>query len=126
MIMIRVSHREFEKLVLRALDGLPAQFKERLDNVDIVVDDWPSPEEIRDLGLKSRHDLFGLYQGIPLTERSHYDMVLPDCITIYRNPLQAACSTRGAMVEEIRATVIHELAHHFGIDDSTLEHTDYR
>ena len=126
MIMIRVSHREFEKLVLRALDGLPAQFKERLDNVDIVVDDWPSPEEIRDLGLKSRHDLFGLYQGIPLTERSHYDMVLPDCITIYRNPLQAACSTRGAMVEEIRATVIHELAHHFGIDDATLEHTDYR
>ncbi len=124
--MIRVSYREFERLTLRALDGLPEQFKERLDNVDIVVEDWPSSEEIRDMGLKSRYDLFGLYQGIPLTERSHYDMVLPDRITIYRQPLQAACSTRKEMVEQIRATVIHELAHHFGIDDATLEHTDYR
>ena len=124
--MIRVSLREFERLVLRALDGLPAQFQERLDNVDIVVEDWPSSEEVRDMGLKSRYDLFGLYQGIPLTERSHYDMVLPDRITIYRQPLQTACSTREAMVQEIRATVIHELAHHFGIDDATLEDTDYR
>ena len=95
--MVRISRQEFERLVLKALEGLPPSIQERMDNVDVVVRDWPSRADLEEAGLTDRHDLFGLYQGVPLTERDHYNMVLPDKITIFRHPIEAACDSRAAV-----------------------------
>ncbi len=122
---VHIPRREFERLVLAALEDLPASIRDRVDNLDIVVQNWPSPEELRRQGIPNRYGLLGLYQGIPLTQRGHYDMALPDKITIYRRPIEAMCATREQVVRQVRTTVIHEVAHHFGIDDDALDHTQY-
>jgi predicted Zn-dependent protease with MMP-like domain len=103
----------FDDVVRRAVDGLPAQLQHAMSNVEIVVED-ENPED---------PDLLGLYTGIPLTERdSGYAGVLPDKIEIYRLPLEEEFGHDPALLEEeIRITVVHELAHHFGIDDDRLD-----
>jgi predicted Zn-dependent protease with MMP-like domain len=102
----------FEDHVERALASLPADLREAMSNVEIVVED-ENPED---------PDLFGLYFGIPLTERGDYAGVLPDKIAIYRLPLEDEFGDDPALlVEEIRVTVLHEIAHHFGIDEDRLE-----
>ena len=113
-------------MVLKALQSVPPAIKVRMNNVDIVVKDWPSRDDLEQAGLNDRHKLLGLYQGIPLTERSDYNMVLPDVIAIFQRPIQERCDTRAAVVEEVHVTVIHEVAHHFGIADETLDETVYR
>ena len=123
--MARISRQGFERLVLKALEGLPPSIQGRLDNVDVVVRDWPSRAELEESGLSDPYELFGLYQGVPLTERDHYNMVLPDKITVFRRPIEAACDTRADAIQQVRVTVVHEVAHHFGIDDETLERTEY-
>jgi len=123
--MVHLSRQEFERLVVKALEGLPTSIRSRMSNVDVVVRDWPSRADLDSADQEERYDLFGLYQGVPLTERTHYDMALPDKITIFRHPIEAACGTRAEVVEEVRVTVVHELAHHFGIDDADLERTEY-
>ena len=115
------SLEEFEQLVIEALDALPPAFQEKLRNIEIVVSDWPTVAEQRAVGLKPGHLLFGLYQGIPLTRRtSHYSLVLPDKITIYRLSIERTCHTREAVIQKVQHTVKHELAHHFGISDDRL------
>ncbi|MBI4339589.1 MAG: metallopeptidase family protein [Chloroflexi bacterium] len=96
-----------------------------MDNLDVVVRDWPRPEHLEERGRGDRYSLLGLYQGVPLTERSHYDLALPDVITIFRHPIEALCATRREVVEEVRKTVLHEIAHHFGMDETALEKTKY-
>lgn len=105
-----MAPEEFESLVGDALDGIPAEFADALDNVVIVIeDDPPQP------------GLLGLYQGIPLTERGDwYAGVLPDRISLYRNPICARASSRAEVADEVRITVVHELGHYFGIDDARL------
>lgn len=122
---VHVSRREFERLVRRAMEELPASIRERIDNVDVVVRDWPSPQDLGESDLADRYALLGLYQGIPLTQRSHYDMALPDKITLFRRPIEAVCQSREQVVDQVRKTVVHEVAHHFGIDDAHLDQTDY-
>jgi predicted Zn-dependent protease with MMP-like domain len=101
----------FEEHVRRALDSLPAELREAMSNVEIVVED-ENPED---------PDIFGLYLGIPLPERHDYAGVLPDKIAIYRIPLEEEFGHDPALLEEeIRITVVHEIAHHFGIDDDRL------
>jgi predicted Zn-dependent protease with MMP-like domain len=101
----------FEEHVLRALDSLPAELREAMSNVEIVVED-ENPED---------PDVFGLYLGIPLTERHDYAGVLPDKIAIYRVPLEDEFGHDSELLEaEIRITVVHEVAHHFGIDEDRL------
>ena len=124
--MVQLSRREFERLVLKALESLPTSIQERLDNLDVVIREWPTRADLEESGLKDRYELFGLYQGVPLIDRTHYDMALPDKITIFQRPIEAACDTKTAVVREVGVTVIHEVAHHFGINDATLEQTDYR
>lgn len=110
--MVPLSRREFEDLVADALDSIPDQLAAMLDNVAVVVEDR-HPDEL---------DLLGLYEGTPLIERDNYGgLVLPDRVTLYRLALCAVCEDLEELAEEVAVTVIHELAHHFGIDDDRLE-----
>ncbi|MFF0312904.1 metallopeptidase family protein [Streptosporangium sp. NPDC004379] len=109
-VVIEVSREKFEELVAEALDTIPPELTRVMDNVVVVVvDDPPEP------------GLLGLYTGIPLTERGDwYAGVLPDRIEIYRHPICTMCSSEDEVVREVRITVVHEIAHHFGIDDDRL------
>lgn len=112
----------FEGLVAEALDGLPDDILAILDNVEVVVADSPTLEQLRDAGIVEADELLlGLYEGIPLTARtSAYGLVLPDKITLFQEALEAVCADEEALRQEVQATVIHELAHHFGISDARL------
>jgi predicted Zn-dependent protease with MMP-like domain len=117
----------FEELVEKALDGLPEEFAESLDNVAIFVEDYPSKEQRLSSPQDEDSVLLGLYEGIPLTERGHdYGMVLPDRITIFRKPIESVCRTDDEIVETVRSTVLHEIAHHFGISDGRLDELEGR
>jgi predicted Zn-dependent protease with MMP-like domain len=111
---------DFYELVERALEGLPPELSSLLDNVAIVVDDWP--EYSTPLVSDGPGDtLYGLYEGVPLTERgAGYYGILPDKITIFRGPLERDFSQE-KLEEQIRITVVHEIAHHFGFDEERLE-----
>ncbi len=109
----------FENLVGEALDSLPESIAQRLDNVEVVVEDEPPEELLSDL--PEGDALLGYYHGIPLTERGFYDGALPDKISIYRGPITRTYGSADATREGVRRTVIHELAHHFGIDDDRLD-----
>jgi predicted Zn-dependent protease with MMP-like domain len=110
------SVADFDAVVRRAVDSLPSDLRESMSNVEIVVED-ENPED---------PDLFGLYEGIPLTERSSWDAgTLPDRITIYRRPLEEEFPDPEELEEEIRITVLHELAHYFGIDEDRLDELGY-
>jgi predicted Zn-dependent protease with MMP-like domain len=115
-----MDRREFERIVEEALGGLPEPFASRLDNIAIVVESEPDPEELDDAGLPEDEELFGLYVGVPLTDRFDYHMVLPDRILIFQGPHERHF-TPEELPAEIRKTVIHEIAHFFGIDDDRLE-----
>lgn len=112
---------EFEQLVVEALEDLPADIRGLLDNVELTVADWPSPALLQSVGLRPGQLLFGLYQGIPQTRRgSHYGLVLPDMITIFQGPIERVCRSPQAIRAQVRRTVLHELAHHFGLSDQRL------
>ena len=112
---------EFENVVREALESLPEEFLGRLDNVDIVVEDWPSRDLLAGHTVDEDELLLGLYEGVPLTERGEYSMVLPDKITLFQKSIETICSNNNEIVEQVRDTVVHEVAHHFGIDDHRLE-----
>ncbi len=108
--MIVVEPEPFEEMVATALDGLPEQLGAMMRNVAVTVEHGPGP-----------HGLLGLYQGVPLTSRTtQYSGVLPDRIIIYRREICAICRTEDEVADQVRRTVIHEVAHHFGIDDERL------
>jgi len=111
----------FNELVVEALEQLPTFFQEKLQNVEVLVADWPTQAERDAVGLKPGQLLLGLYQGIPLTRRTRaYNLVLPDKITIFRLPIEQVCHTREQVIKQVQHTVKHELAHHFGISDDRL------
>ncbi len=123
---MKLARRKFEVLVARALDGLPELIGERMDNIDVVIEEWPAREQYRRLGLNPDEWLFGLYEGTPLLERGiTSDPLLPDKITIFKGPLEEACENEDQVAEEIRRTVVHEVAHHFGIDEDRLRDLGY-
>jgi predicted Zn-dependent protease with MMP-like domain len=113
----------FEDWVAEVLETLPVAFAEMLDNVVVVVEDWPDRHTMRLAGVRSPHALLGFYHGIPQTGRnSSYGLVTPDKISIYRRPIEAQAATPEALRDLVRRVVLHELAHHFGIDDDHLRH----
>jgi predicted Zn-dependent protease with MMP-like domain len=123
---MRLSRRRFRHLVAQALQSIPEEIRRRLDNVAVVVEDWPSAEQLAAAGVGPEETLFGLYEGVPLTQRGiTADPLLPDKITLFQGPLEEACATEGEMAEEIRRTVVHEIAHHFGIDERRLAELGY-
>ena len=117
-----MDRERFEWLVARAVDSLPEEFLTRLENIDVVVADWPTHGQLASVGLKRGQSLLGLYEGVPLTERGgHYGMVPPDKITIFQKPIEAKYRYDAEITAEIQRVVQHEIAHHFGIGDTRLE-----
>jgi len=116
-----MDEERFRKLVEEALDSLPKEFAKRLNNVSVVVEDSPSPKLLKSLKLPAWALLFGLYQGIPQTKRGSYSGVLPDKITIFKNPIEAVARTEEEIKAQVRATVIHEIGHHFGLSEEDLK-----
>lgn len=122
-----MDRRKFRRLVEEALDTLPGEIRVRMENVTVVVEDDPTDEQIVGAGLDPRADvLFGLYEGNPLAERNHdFAMALPDRITLFYRPLVESCRAPAAIREEIRRTVVHEVAHFIGLDDDEIEFLGY-
>ncbi len=119
--MLQMNDEEFEKLVNDALDALPQLYQDNLNNVAIVTADEPTPDERVELKLRCDQTLFGLYQGIPLTQRGvNYSLVIPDKITIYKLPILAVSRTKADVAEQVRHTVWHEVAHYYGLDHAEI------
>lgn len=117
-----MKYEDFEKLVMRALENLPQTFKDSLENVDVVIEDEPTPQEAGAVDAAHRRMVLGLYQGVPLARRSHYyGMVMPDKVSIFKNNIERVCKTDEDIVRLVTHTVQHELAHHFGISDERLK-----
>jgi len=117
-----MNKERFEWLVARAIEALPDEFINRLENVDVVVEDYPTKSQLASVGLRRSQTLLGLYEGVPLTKRSsHYGLVPPDKITIFQKPIEAKCRNNARITDEIQRVVKHEIAHHFGIGDARLE-----
>ena len=108
--------------MIEALDGLPPEIHAMLDNVELVVEDEPSPDVLADLEVEPGDSLFGLYQGTPLTERSWaHGNALPDRISIYQRPIEEACETDDDIRDCVAETVIHEFGHYFGMSEEEIE-----
>lgn len=115
-----MQRRAFERLVLQALEDIPDQFRDALENIDIQVRYRPAPAELRRAGV--RHgSLFGIYIGVPLPQRGHgYSMALPDTIVIYQQTHERYCRGEAEIIEQVRQTVLHEIGHYLGIDEDRL------
>ena len=116
-----MRRRDFERIILQALEQMPPRFREAMENVDIQVRWRPTVAELRRSGLRGGQELFGLYRGVPLPERSHhYSMTLPDTIIIYQRTHERYCREEAEMVEQVRKTLLHEIGHYMGIDENRL------
>ncbi len=115
-------HRDmFTQLVANAVDALPVEFRDKLSNVEIVVEDWPSRDILKRAGAVQPADLLGFYQGIPQIRRTrNYGLVLPDKISIFQRPIELRCRTPEEINQMVLHVLQHEIAHHFGIDDQRL------
>jgi len=120
-----LSNEEFENLVKEGIDAIPEKFLKLLKNVEIVVEDNPTPFQIEKLRLRGAL-LFGLYEGIPQTKREQYAQVLPDKITIFKNPIEQAYQTPEAIKQAVKDTVWHEIAHHFGMDEHQVRQAEQK
>jgi predicted Zn-dependent protease with MMP-like domain len=118
-------HTRFERLVDRALAGIPEPFRSALEEVAIVIDDVPTPDQRRENELPDGEMLYGLYEGVPRTAYGSDWVAMPNRITLFRLPLEEDFADPDDLAEEVRLTVIHELAHHLGIDDDRLDELGY-
>ncbi len=116
-----VRHDAFDRLVERALARIPMPFRDALEEVAIVIEDEPSRAQLRENGLRDDETLYGLYEGVPRTEWGADWVTVPNKISIFRLPLEEDFADPDELADEVRLTVIHELAHHLGIDDERLE-----
>ena len=116
-----MNRDEFELLVVSAVESLPENIRAMMENVDIVVEDWPAGHQLSRLEIKGGSTLLGLYEGVPLTARgAHYGLVAPDKITIFQKPVEATARQKEAIIRQVQEVVRHEIAHHFGIGDVRL------
>jgi len=116
-VSIEVTAEQFDQLVADALDSIPAELATLIENCVILVEEWPPPDE---------PDLLGIYEGVPITDRGHYySGALPDRILIFRAPILKLCDSVEEVVEEVHVTVVHEIAHYFGIGDARLHELGY-
>lgn len=119
---MKLSQEEFENAVLSALKRLPKVLKNKMENIDVVVEEEASREILADMGLRSPLHLLGLYQGVPFDRRGfYYGNVLPDKITLFKKPIESVCRSEEEVENKVREVVIHEVGHYFGLDDERLE-----
>jgi len=124
--LMKLDLEEFEKLVSRALAEIPRVFMEKLENLEIIVEEEPSSEVLESLGLNQGELLFGLYQGVPRPDKSFFQVtLLPDRITLFRLPLLKACRTKKDIMDQIGKTVVHEIAHYFGFSEQEIRKLGY-
>ena len=122
-----MTRRRFEKLVAKALRDIPAEFRDAMANVGLVVEDYPAPELLAEMGIEPPDTLYGLYQGTSLPERDWaHGNALPDKVTIYQQPIVENCEDDEAIVRAIHETVIHEFGHHFGLTEEQIEAIESR
>ena len=125
--MIRVSREEFAQLVETALDELPEEFRQFVEEVPVEIWDRPTPQQLRRAKVPSNGLLLGLYEGRPRTRRSVEDSgVMPDVIYIFQEHIEAVARTPEELVRQVRVTVLHEIGHHFGMSEEDLERLGYR
>ena len=123
---MKLSSAEFDDLVRQAIDRIPEEIREHLDNVMISVRRRPSREMIREMGMDAENELLGLFQGVPLTERSITTPPLfPDTIFLFQEPLESICSSTEELKEQIEITIVHEVAHFIGMDEERLVELGY-
>ena len=120
--LLSINPEEFEELVRRAMEGLPNEYRHLLKNVAVVVEEEPTRDVLEELELESEDDLLGLYSGTAVGGESFFDPAgtLPARISIYRGPILRLCRTTDEVVKEVRDTVVHEIGHHFGLDDEDM------
>lgn len=121
-----MDRKKFEELVIKAVNELPETFKHNLENIDIVIEEEPNMNTAKKLGLGTRGHLLGLYQGVPLKNRTHYyGMVMPDKITLYKSNIERSSNeSREDLYKRVKHVLQHEIAHHFGISDRRLKDLD--
>lgn len=123
--MISVSDQEFDAIISRAMEELPQEYISRLNNVVVVYEDDPSPLQREKLKLRCDQSLFGLYEGIPMTKRgAGYNLVLPDKITIFKNPILSASTDLASFKKQVKHTLWHEIAHFYGLDHDRIHHLE--
>lgn len=115
-----MTREDFEKLVQEALGELPEEFQEKLENVAVVIEEWPTAEQLSSVGIRPPGTLFGLYHGVPKVRRGSFYSALPDKITIFAGPILAASPTPEAVKARVKQVVQHEIAHHFGFSEEKV------
>ena len=124
--MISVSDEQFNDMIAQSLDELPEEYTSKLNNVLITYEDDPSLEQRTKLNLRCNETLFGLYEGIPLTARgNNYNMVLPDKITIFKNPILQVSYDLDTLKSQVKHTLWHEIAHYFGLDHNRIHEIEH-
>lgn len=119
--MVFMSLEEFQRLVDKAVEGIPEEFKKHLDNIDIGVEVWPTIEDMRSIRIHPHSILFGLYRGVPKTKRGlYYSGVLPDKISIFAGPILSMANNKEEAKSQIKKTVIHEVGHYFGMSEEAI------
>jgi predicted Zn-dependent protease with MMP-like domain len=122
---MRMTNEQFDEAIREAMASIPAHVLNYLENVVIDVEGRPTPETARELGVEDPREVFGAYFGTPLTSRSVEDAPPADRIVIYKQNVEEACASRSEIVEEIAVTVLHEIGHHFGLDEDDLDDLGY-
>ncbi len=118
---MKVTEEEFEELVTEAISSLPEKFKEKMENIVVVVESLPSQELLREMKIKSPYGLLGLYRGIPYPRRGiWYRNVMPDKIIIFKKPIEVRCRNKEEIKESVRRVVVHEIGHYFGLGEADL------
>jgi predicted Zn-dependent protease with MMP-like domain len=119
--MVQLSNQEFEAIVSKAIDAIPERYFKHLNNVAFVIEDIPTPVQRDKLRLRCDQTLFGLYEGIPLTRRgAGYNLVLPDKITIFKQPIEAISQSMEELIAHVKQTVWHEVGHFYGLDHDRI------
>ena len=118
---MKVTKEEFEELVTDAISSLPKKFKEKMENIVVVIESLPSQELLVEMKIKSPYSLLGLYRGVPYTRRGiWYRNVMPDKIIIFKKPIEVRCKNKEEIKESVRRVVIHEIGHYFGLGEADL------
>lgn len=121
-----MTQEKFEEIVKGGIGAIPERFLEKLDNVDIVIEDEPTSYQLSKLRARKSSIIFGLYEGVPQTKRGPYGQVLPDKITIFKKPIERMARTEEEIKEIVKNTVWHEIAHHFGTDEKRVREIETR